>query len=586
MTESIAFMPATLILTLVSCFLSSQDLKPIPVELKKTNNQWQLIRDGKPYFVKGAGGDGPLDLLAQCGGNSTRTWGVGPDTMKRLDDAHAMGISVALGIWLEHESCGFDYQDYDQVTYQIEKVMAAVRKYKNHPAVLVWGIGNEMEGYQAGDNPAIWSHVEHLCGLIKKEDPHHPTMTVIAEIGGNRIPAIHEFCPSVDIIGINSYGGAASIPKRYQECGGRKPYIVTEFGPAGPWEVARDNINAVTEPFSNVKAMKYRDSYLGIVADKSNCLGTYAFLWGQKMEATTTWFGMLLADGRRTNMVDTMSELWTGARPKNCSPEIDSLKITTPNQVDPGETVVLELAAHDPDDDSLIVQWQLLPEADAYITAGDYKPNPSPIKDSTIESDSKSVKIKAPSKPGYYRVYSLVGDGNGSVATANLAFQVKFQPLERPGIKTALPIVVYDETDSQSIFDKLAIDETSEDCLIEMDHQQQAKFGQSCIHLNIPANVITRARLTDQQGFDLMGAKRLFFWAKGTTGRESVVVGLGHSVEDTFHKRKSVPLTKFWKKYQLDFANSDLRRIGTGFFWELKSTGSVTEIYLDRITIE
>ena len=88
--------------------------------------------------------------------------------------------------------------------------------------MLVWGIGNEMEGYDKGGNPAIWQHIEDLCQMVKKIDPNHPTMTVIAEIGGDRIAAIHKHCPSLDIIGINSYGGAASLPERYRKAGGKK----------------------------------------------------------------------------------------------------------------------------------------------------------------------------------------------------------------------------------------------------------------------------------------------------------------------------------------------------------------------------
>ena len=155
----------------------------------------------------------------------------------------------------------------------------------------MWGIGNEMEGYQSGDNPAIWSHVEHLCRLIKQEDPNHPTMTVIAEIGGNRIKAINQFCPSLDIVGINSYGGAASLPQRYRESGGTKPYIVTEFGPTGPWEIGRTEIGAIDEAPSNIKAAKYRSTYESLKSDNRYCLGTYSFLWGNKMEAPKLGLG-------------------------------------------------------------------------------------------------------------------------------------------------------------------------------------------------------------------------------------------------------------------------------------------------------
>jgi beta-galactosidase/beta-glucuronidase len=165
---------------------------------------------------------------------------VGADTRQRLDEALQNGVSVVLGVWLEHERRGFDYADEAQTADQTKRVLAAVRQYKNHPAVLMWGVGNEMEGYDSGDNPAIWSHVEQLCQLIKKEDPNHPTMSVIAEIGGRRIEAINRFCPSLDVIGINAYGGAATLPARYREAGGKRPYIVTEFGPAGPWEAKKN----------------------------------------------------------------------------------------------------------------------------------------------------------------------------------------------------------------------------------------------------------------------------------------------------------------------------------------------------------
>ena len=145
--------------------------------------------------------------------------------------------------------------------------MKHVRDFKHHPAVLVWGIGNEAES--EGDNPAIWSHIEHLAQLVKREDPYHPVMTVIAEMGGKKIEAIHKLCPSVDIIGINSYGGAQSLPDRYKRLGGKKPYIVTEFGPIGTWEVGKNAIDAISEPSSTKKALSYFANAKTFAKDKA-----------------------------------------------------------------------------------------------------------------------------------------------------------------------------------------------------------------------------------------------------------------------------------------------------------------------------
>ena len=81
---------------------------PVPVRVERASNGWQLLRDGKPYFIKGGGGDGSKEVLARLGGNSFRTWGVGDDTQAKLDEAQKLGLAVSLGIWLRHKSDGFN----------------------------------------------------------------------------------------------------------------------------------------------------------------------------------------------------------------------------------------------------------------------------------------------------------------------------------------------------------------------------------------------------------------------------------------------------------------------------------------------
>ena len=85
----------------------------IPVQLRQTDRGWQLLRDGEPYLIRGAGGKTALLELAAAGGNSIRTWG-GDDIDALLDAAHELGLSVTVGIWLGHERHGFDYDDVSQ----------------------------------------------------------------------------------------------------------------------------------------------------------------------------------------------------------------------------------------------------------------------------------------------------------------------------------------------------------------------------------------------------------------------------------------------------------------------------------------
>ena len=48
--------------------------------IRQTGNGWELLRNGRPYFIKGAGSlvsnRHQFERLRACGGNSIRTWDV------------------------------------------------------------------------------------------------------------------------------------------------------------------------------------------------------------------------------------------------------------------------------------------------------------------------------------------------------------------------------------------------------------------------------------------------------------------------------------------------------------------------------
>src|SRR5438046_2535943 len=102
----------------------------IKTELVQHDGQWQLLRDGKPYFIKGVGGGGPKAMLAELGGNSFRTWGA-DNIDVQLDEAQKLGLTIAVGIWLGQERQGFKYDDPKQVADQFERAREVILKYKN-----------------------------------------------------------------------------------------------------------------------------------------------------------------------------------------------------------------------------------------------------------------------------------------------------------------------------------------------------------------------------------------------------------------------------------------------------------------------
>ena len=89
-------------------------------------------------YINGAGGTSRLQTLAECGGNSIRTWGIESlsqpvDGKPLIDRAQELGLAVTAGIWLGHEHHGFNYSDEAQLEKQRDAVRAAVRKYKDPP---------------------------------------------------------------------------------------------------------------------------------------------------------------------------------------------------------------------------------------------------------------------------------------------------------------------------------------------------------------------------------------------------------------------------------------------------------------------
>ncbi len=79
---------------------------------------------------------------------------------EQLDLAQYNGLTVTADIWLPQVHQGFDYTDARAVAGQREHVRRTVLRCKDHPALLIWALGNEVEDPQE-DNLAVgpWSTI-------------------------------------------------------------------------------------------------------------------------------------------------------------------------------------------------------------------------------------------------------------------------------------------------------------------------------------------------------------------------------------------------------------------------------------------
>lgn len=404
------------------------------VKIRETKpGQFELMVDGEPFFANGVGGYNNLPMLKEMGGNCFRTWGIESlekriDGKPLLDYAHDLGLKVVVGIWLGHERHGFDYSDRDDLKKQREAVEDAVRRYKNHPAVLMWGLGNEMEGpISDGSEIRIWKELNHLAKMVKREDPDHPVMTIIAGIGGEKVKNIIKYYPEIDVLGVNAYASAPGVGSGLVEQGWKKPFMLTEFGPVGHWEVGHTEWGAPIEPTSRDKAATYYATQKRVIEDgKGMCLGSFAFLWSHKQETTSTWYGMFLPTGEKLGTVDAMSYAWNGEFPRNRSPKLlDMSSAADQKRIKRDSMQEAQVTVEDVEGDPLDFEWVVTAESTDRKTGGDAEAVPPSYPELIVQNDGDEVKFRAPSRAGAYRLFVYIRDNAGGAATANFPFYVE-----------------------------------------------------------------------------------------------------------------------------------------------------------------
>lgn len=123
------------------------------------------------------------------------------------------------------------------------------------------------------------------------------------------------------------------------------------------------------------------------------------------------------------------------------------------------------------------------------------------------------------------------------------------------------------------------------DVKINQNYKTNPQAGKSCIKIDYTADASQGARWagiywqnpannwgTKDGGFDLSGANKLAFWARGKEGGERIEEFKMGGIMNKYSDSDSagigpVVLTKDWKKYSIDLRGKDLSYIIGGFCW-------------------
>ena len=417
---------------------------PIAVEIVRGADGYELLRGGQPYEIRGAGMvHDDLAAFAARGGNSIRTWTTRSDELDLpglLDQAHALGVSVALNLPMVPERHGFDYDDEEAVAEQLEAMRRDVLNYRDHPALLFWIIGNELN--HSYRNPRVWDAVNDVARMIGTLDPHHPSTTAIAGMREEVVREVLARAPELDFLSFQAYGTLFGLPDTLDRLGFDQPFMVTEWGTIGWWEMESTTWGAPVELTSSEKADVFLRGYREVLDPlRAQLIGSYAFFWGQKQERTPTWFGLLTPEGAQTEAVDVLEYMWTGERPERTAPRVDALQLDGRSARDnvivlSGQSYPAHFVVRRDDRENLSYHWDVKPESDATEVGGDYETYIPGLDGAITSAPGPHASVRIDER-GAYRLFARVDDGDGRAGHANVPFLVEDGFVQSPDHRVA-----------------------------------------------------------------------------------------------------------------------------------------------------
>lgn len=226
---------------------------PLSADVTVNKTTRQLFLNGQPFVVRGvnyapdpAGSRPPyynlfddpaaqaadFPLIKMLGANTIRVFAANQANTATLDRAWAQGLYVIMGYPVDG---ALDITNASVRANLQADFLSMVNAHKSHPAVLMWGFGNEVRfgNAFAAAHPIEWySLVEAVGAATHAADPHHPFSTVISDLSDLDLSAAADAqLPSLDVWGVNVYRGV-SMDTFFSQYLAKSslPLLVAEFG--------------------------------------------------------------------------------------------------------------------------------------------------------------------------------------------------------------------------------------------------------------------------------------------------------------------------------------------------------------------
>jgi hypothetical protein len=421
---------------------------PGGVRVSGSQGNWQLTVDGAPYVVKGLTWGPPvaeaasrLPDLRSMGVNTVRTWGTDGSTLPLLDAAAANGIKVINGFWLQpgggpgSGGCVNYVTDSAYRSAMLTEFTRWVTAYRSHPGVLMWNVGNEsvlgMQNCFAGSEleaqrAAYVRFVNEVARQIHGIDPNHPVTSTDAWTGA--WPYYKANAPDLDLYAVNAYNAVCNVRQDWINVGYTKPYIVTEAGPAGEWEVPNDANGVPAEPTDVQKADGYVRAWNCVTGHTGVGLGATLFHYGTEGDFGGVWFNLVPNNEKRLSY-DAVRRSYGGAPAANTPPVISSMTLSRTTDVPAGGSFTVTANVSDPNGDPI-----------AYSMGYNSKyVNGSGGIIAAAVTGAGPFTVTAPQQLGVWKLYLYARDGHGNIGIETRSLRVVAPPVSGTNVARGRP---------------------------------------------------------------------------------------------------------------------------------------------------
>ncbi|MBI5554709.1 MAG: hypothetical protein HY920_02500 [Elusimicrobia bacterium] len=327
----------------VTCTLSADILLAADVKIVGR----QMFVDGKLFIVKGVNygytpvGQGYMSynwtvhpefykpdfaLIRAMGANTIRLHAM-PTDSKLLDAAYEYGLYVIITCTVSWNKDFNVPANRDQV---LSDLTTTVNKWKDHPALLMWLIGNEIN-FHTASLPAWYSLLNECARRVHKLEGlnHHPVTSAEAEInnlGSAANKADDANMPDLDVWAAQVYrGNTTGFDAMFGDYASKssKPLILTEFG-CDAYNTATNAEDELSQAVTLKGELNIIETHLSAVKATEVCVGGCIFQWADDWsknqwgaansthDTNGTWLNSAYYDYDFNTPKNNMNEEWWG----------------------------------------------------------------------------------------------------------------------------------------------------------------------------------------------------------------------------------------------------------------------------------